>query len=177
MGANDHIKTFYPGVGEELPVAVNGSTPEVVYRGNKTTGFVKAWKFDPDGSDYLDFAFRVPSGTGAFDAGTVNISILYSASVVTGDVRFETQLKSITPGASADDLDTKAYADAVGANSTVPGIAGVTKAVTLAHDGTANQNMAVGDLLMVRVKRAGSKTADTANGPIYVHSITLIDDA
>lgn len=123
--------------------------------------------FDATNEEWCTYTFRMPDDY----ASAPTMRLLYKmATAITGAVVWDVRVSATTSG-DATDVDALDFAAANTVTSTVPATAGYLEAAAVTL--TADDDLAAGDLVVLRIARAATDAADTATGKAELVAATL----
>lgn len=123
--------------------------------------------FDAAVEEWCTWSFRMPADYASAPVLKVQYKM---ASATSGAVGWVAQVAAVSDG-DAQDVDAKAFAAANSATVTVPGTAGYLDEASITL--TADDSVAAGDLVILRLARDADDAADTATGDAEVVAAAL----
>lgn len=160
------VKTVFPATAR-MPAPLTGHAPLTVLSGGAAAPHTPILAFDAATAEEAQFVGQAA----AYGSGNWTIRLRYAmASATTGDVKWNAQLRALTPG-DAQIISSDAFGTANTATDTVPGTAGHMKEVAITLSNL--DSVAADDYYTLRVVRDAADAGDTATGDARLVSVTV----
>lgn len=119
--------------------------------------------FDDAGQDEYQFRTVLPDALSTNPVG-IDLILMWTASVTSGNVRWEAKIERLAN--SGSDIDSDSFASAKSNDAAVHATSGVIKYTTISFTaGAEMDNAAREELIRVHIRRNGTHANDTAAGP------------
>lgn len=126
--------------------------------------------FDDASTESAIFTGFIPQ---EYNVGSIVVSIYFTATATTGNVRWEVAVEHI--GADQD-LDSDGFATAIAQTQAIGGTSGVPAVVNITLTNAGADSITAGDFYRLKISRDGANAADTMSGDAQV-SLVVIKEA